>query len=63
MEEYFKTVTNGLLVSLFVRYCLTIFLSRDISSNLKMEATRSSETSVHNKPTQRHTPEGGILQK
>jgi hypothetical protein len=26
-----------------------------------MEATRSSETSVHNKPTLRHIPEGGIL--
>jgi hypothetical protein len=28
---------------------------------LKMEATRSSETSVYNKPTQRQIPEGSIL--
>jgi hypothetical protein len=26
-----------------------------------MEATRSSETSVYDKPTQCHIPEGGIL--
>jgi hypothetical protein len=26
-----------------------------------MEATRSSETSVHNKPTRRHISEDGIL--
>jgi hypothetical protein len=26
-----------------------------------MEVTRSSETSVYNKPTQRHIPEDGIL--
>jgi hypothetical protein len=26
-----------------------------------MEATRSSETSVYNKPTRRHVPEDGIL--
>jgi hypothetical protein len=26
-----------------------------------MDATRASETSVYNKPTQRHIPEGGIL--
>jgi hypothetical protein len=35
--------------------------SQFISSTLKMEATRSSETSVYNKPTQRHIPEDGIL--
>jgi hypothetical protein len=28
-----------------------------ISSTLKMDATRSSETSVYNKPTRRHIPE------
>jgi hypothetical protein len=27
-----------------------------------MEATRSCETSVYNKPTQRYIPEDGILQ-
>jgi hypothetical protein len=27
-----------------------------------MEATRSSETSVYDKPTHRHIPEQGILQ-
>jgi hypothetical protein len=26
-----------------------------------MEVARSSETSVYNKPTRRHIPEGGIL--
>jgi hypothetical protein len=31
-------------------------------STLKMEAKRSSETSVHIRPTQRHIPEDGILQ-
>jgi hypothetical protein len=30
-------------------------------STLKMEAIRSSETSVHTKSTRRHIPEGGIL--
>jgi hypothetical protein len=39
-----------------------LFLSRVISSTLKMEVTRSSETSVYNKPTWRHIPEDGILQ-
>jgi hypothetical protein len=37
------------------------FLARVISSTLKMEATRFSETSVCNKPTWRHIPEDGIL--
>jgi hypothetical protein len=44
-----------------VSYRLTLFLSRFIFSTLKMEATRSSETPVHNKPTRRHIPEDGIL--
>jgi hypothetical protein len=30
-------------------------------SSLKMEATRSSETSVHARSTQRHSPEDDIL--
>jgi hypothetical protein len=32
-------------------------------STLKMEAISSSETSVHTRPTQRHIPEDGTLQK
>jgi hypothetical protein len=45
-----------------VRRLLTdIFFARVISSTLKMEATRSSETSVYNIPTGRHIPEDGIL--
>jgi hypothetical protein len=35
-------------------------LSRDFST-LKMEAIRSSETSVHTRSTRRHIPEDGIL--
>jgi hypothetical protein len=30
-------------------------------STLKMETTRSSETSVHTRSTRRHTPEDGII--
>jgi hypothetical protein len=30
-------------------------------STLKMEAIRSSKTSVHTRPTRRHIPEYGIL--
>jgi hypothetical protein len=40
---------------------LTFFLSRVISSSLKLEATCSSETSVYIKPTWCHIPEDGIL--
>jgi hypothetical protein len=36
--------------------------ARDISSSLKMEAIRFSETSVYNKPTRRHIPKDDILQ-
>jgi hypothetical protein len=43
-----------------VSYRLTLFLARVISSTLKMEEARSSETSVYNKPTRRHIPEDGI---
>jgi hypothetical protein len=32
-----------------------------ISSTLNMEETRSSETSVYNKPTRRHIPNDGII--
>jgi hypothetical protein len=38
----------------------TLFLVRVISSVLKLEATRSSETSVYNKQTRRHILESGI---
>jgi hypothetical protein len=39
---------------------LTLFLF-SCYSTLKMEATRSSETSVYNKPTWRHVPEDDIV--
>jgi hypothetical protein len=44
-----------------VSYHLTLFLPRDIFSTLKMEATRSSETSAYDKPTRYLTPEDGIM--
>jgi hypothetical protein len=44
-----------------VSYRLTSFFARVISSTLKMEKTRSSETSVFNKPTRRQIREEGIL--
>jgi hypothetical protein len=31
-------------------------------STLKMEAIRSSETSIHTRSTRRHIPEDGVLQ-
>jgi hypothetical protein len=40
---------------------LTISFARDISSSLKMETKRSSETSVYNKHTQHHIPADGII--
>jgi hypothetical protein len=40
---------------------ITLFFDRVISSTLKTEETRSSETSVYNKPTRHHIPEEGIL--
>jgi hypothetical protein len=45
-----------------VSYRLRLFLARVISSTLKMEATRSSETSVCNNPTRCHVPgDGSVL--
>jgi hypothetical protein len=44
-----------------VSYRLTLFLVRVISSTLKMDMTRSSETSVYNKPTRRHIPKDRVL--
>jgi hypothetical protein len=46
-----------------VSYHLTLFLAHVISSTLKMEVTRSSETSVYNKRTWRHIPEDDILHR
>jgi hypothetical protein len=50
------------------RYCTqsvsnyqTLFFAHVISFNLKIEATRSSETSVYNKPTRRHIQEDNIV--
>jgi hypothetical protein len=40
---------------------IRLTLARVISSTLKMEAIRSSETSVYIKPTRYHIPEDGIL--
>jgi hypothetical protein len=51
LRWYNQSVNNG----------LKLFLVRGISSALKMEATRSSETSVYNKLTRRHIPDDGIL--
>jgi hypothetical protein len=42
-------------------FSVVVFLARVIYSVLKMKATRSSETSVCNKPTRRHIPEDDIL--
>jgi hypothetical protein len=38
------------------------WLQTGSGSGLKMEAIRSSETSVHTRSTRRHIPEDGILQ-
>jgi hypothetical protein len=40
---------------------LSVFFSRVLSSTLKIEAARSSETSVYNKPTRQQIPENDIL--
>jgi hypothetical protein len=42
-------------------YHLTPFLTRILSSTLKMEATCSSETSLYNKSTRLHISEDGIF--
>jgi hypothetical protein len=44
-----------------VSYRLTLFFARFISSTLKIEATRFSETSVYNKPARHNISEYGIL--
>jgi hypothetical protein len=44
-----------------VSHRIALFLSRFISSTLKLEATRSSETSVYNKPTRSHISEDGTF--
>jgi bisphosphoglycerate-dependent phosphoglycerate mutase len=43
-------------------YLLTLVYRSWIASTLKVEAIRSSETSVNKIPTRRHIPEDGILQ-
>jgi translation elongation factor EF-G len=43
-----------------VSYRVSLVLARVISSTLKMKATRSSETSVHNKRTRCHIQEDSI---
>jgi hypothetical protein len=55
-------LTEYLIACLSVSNRLTLF-ARVISSILKIVGTRSSETSVYNKPTRRHIPEAGILHK
>jgi hypothetical protein len=40
---------------------LTLFLAHVISSDLKMKKAKSSETSLNNKSTRRHSLEDGIL--
>jgi hypothetical protein len=64
---------TGISFILFSYFHSTLFLSRlpppvhagsslaDFST-LKIEAIRSSETSVHTRSTRRHIPENGILQ-
>jgi hypothetical protein len=44
-----------------VSYRPTLYLARVISPTLKMVMTRSSETSVYDKPTWHRIPEDGIL--
>jgi hypothetical protein len=46
-----------------VNYHLTLFLAWVIYFTLKMEATRSSETSALTRTTRSHIPEEGFLQK
>jgi hypothetical protein len=48
-------------VQYVVSHCLTLFHASVISNILKMEATRLSETLVHNISTRCHIPEDGIL--
>jgi hypothetical protein len=55
IQFYFDT---GL--TMFAATCSSWFLAHEFST-LKMEAIRSSETSVHRRSTRRHIPEGGIL--
>jgi hypothetical protein len=57
-----RPVTSAFESSHSVSYRLTLILSRVIYYSLKMEAARSSESLVYNKPTLLHVPEDGILQ-
>jgi hypothetical protein len=51
----------GILLTWSDSYLLTLIHRSWIASTLKMEAIRSSETSVNKIPTRRHIPEDGIL--
>jgi broad specificity polyphosphatase/5'/3'-nucleotidase SurE len=54
----FNTVSNASMLHLLVTANVP---SSHILSTPKMEATRSSETSVVTRPIQRHNPEDGTL--
>jgi hypothetical protein len=54
-------LTVGRNITTSVSYSLTLFFARVLSSTLKIEATRSSETAVYIKPARRHVPEDGIF--
>jgi hypothetical protein len=55
-------VRQELTVSQSVSYSLTLDPAHVISTTLKFERTRSSETSAYNKRTRHYIPEQGILQ-
>jgi hypothetical protein len=61
--DVFTAVTMKNAVFWDVALCGFIMNRRfgETSRTLKMEATRSSETSVYNKPTRHHIQEDGIL--
>jgi hypothetical protein len=59
----FSVLSVPLNYSQSVSYRITLLLVRVISSTLKMEATCSSESSVHNKLTRCHVPEACIQYK
>jgi hypothetical protein len=55
------TRTRKSVRRLLISSSLTLFFANVFTSTLKIEATRSSETSVYNKPTRRHIQEYGFL--
>jgi hypothetical protein len=56
------TMKNTVFWDVQYSYLFTLVHRSWIASTLKMEAIRSSETSVNKIPTRRHIPEDGILQ-